>query len=138
MKKHTLTNFAQAIVGCSLLISGASSFAASTWSSTNLGTACTKTTNASNQTVLQASGNTLNCGTQSDVNLTTNGFSTNNGATSTTGTTFATAAVYNWGSAGLGVVNGGENYSATGPHAIDNRYGSVCLILKFSSSNLVP
>ena len=134
MKKHTLTNIAQAIVGCSLLISGASSFAASTWSSTNLGSSCTSTTNSSGATIAQASGNTLNCGTQNTVNLTTNGFSTNNGATSTTGTTFATAAVYNWGGSGLGVVNGGENYAATGPHAIDNRYGTDALRLNFSAS----
>ena len=47
-------------------------------------------------------------------------------------TNFTTASVYDWGSAGLGVVNKYENANDTGPHAIDNKYGTDAIFLKFS------
>ena len=47
-------------------------------------------------------------------------------------TNFTTASVYDWGSAGLGVVNTYENANDTGPHAIDNKYGTDAIFLKFS------
>lgn len=45
---------------------------------------------------------------------------------------FAAASVYDWGTAGLGVVNPFESASDTGPHAIDNKYGTDAIFLKFS------
>jgi hypothetical protein len=79
-------------------------------------------------------GNSLACGSNGGVSLNTTGFSTTNGPTSA-GTTFATAAVYNWGSVnGLGVVNQYENPSVTGPHAIDNQYGTDAILLTFSQA----
>jgi hypothetical protein len=68
--------------------------------------------------------------------VTVSGWTTGTGSTSTptTGTTFAAATVYNWGTgAGLGIVSGNENSSATGPHAIDNGYGIEALMLNFTS-----
>ena len=66
--------------------------------------------------------------------VTVSGWTTGTGskASPTTGTTFAAATVYNWGT-GLGVVSGNENSSATGPHAIDNGYGIEALMLNFTS-----
>lgn len=66
--------------------------------------------------------------------VTVSGWTTGTGSTAspTTGTTFAAATVYNWGT-GLGVVSGNENSSATGPHAIDNGYGIEALMLNFTS-----
>ena len=133
MNKFTLTHLTKAIVGCSMLVAGASSFAVSTWSSTGLGSTCS----GSGVSTGVAMGNTMTCGVaQNGVTLTANGFSTATGtvAAPTTGTTFATAAVYNWGGAGLGVVALNENPGATGPHAIDNRYGTDALRLNFSAA----
>ena len=102
------------VAACVLPLLSLSAFASSTW--TNLGngngsvagaTPCT-TTATSNVGV----GNVLTCVAQGGVSLSADAFSTNNGAASTTGTVFAAAALYNWGStAGLGVVNASENHS---------------------------
>lgn len=116
------------VASCALLVLGSPVFAASSWS--NLGSNC-GTTGGSGVPF----GNVLSCGTQSGVTLAADAFSTSNGATSTTGTTFAAAALYNWGSSyGLGVVNRYENPSATGPHASDNQYGTDAVRLSFSSA----
>lgn len=64
-------------------------------------------------------------GTTSDVKV---------GAVATSGATTISAAVYSWGSGGLGVVNAGETASATGPHAVDSYSGIDALALNFQSS----
>lgn len=130
-----MTTFNRRVVQLTQLVSVAailalapSAFAASTWS--NLGSGCAATASSG-----LAVGNVLSCGTSSSVTLTADSFSTSNGATSTTGTVFASAALYNWGSGnGLGVVNKYEDPSATGPHAVDNQYGTDALRLNFTSA----
>lgn len=144
MNVFSLKQLVRALVGCSMLVVGASSFAASTWDSANLSINSSNVAvgtmgNCSGSGVTSgvALGNTLTCGAaQNGVTLTANGFSTATGtiAAPTTGTTFATAAVYNWGGAGLGVVALNENPGDTGPHAIDNRYGTDALRLNFSAA----
>lgn len=108
---------------------GASSaMAVSTWS--NLGSSCTATASSGLPT-----GNVLGCGTQNSVGLSTSSFSTTNGVTSTTGTLLQSASTYNWGSGyGLGTVNKYENPSDTGPHAVDNQYGTDMLLLVFTTA----
>lgn len=64
-------------------------------------------------------------GTTSDVKV---------GAVATSGTTTISAAVYSWGSGGLGVVDSSENLSSTGPHAVDSYRGIDALALNFQSS----
>lgn len=113
--------------GCVLMALAAPAFATSTWS--NLGSGGATACNSS-----PSIGNVLNCTTQNSVGLTADAFSTSDGVTSTTGTTFAKAALYNWGSAGLGVVNQFENPNDTGPHATDNRYGTDAIRLTFTSA----
>lgn len=114
--------------GCALMALALPASAMSSWG--NLGGSCSATPGSG-----LPMGNNLNCGTQGGVTLAADAFSNANGATSTTGTTFATAALYNWGSSnGLGVVNQYENASSTGPHATDNQYGTDVVRLKFSSA----
>ena len=117
-----------------------SAFAASTWSNLGSGgaTACAATPGTG-----VAMGNSLGClaGTGGTVTLAVDGFSTNNDGVkaqfgnTNAGTTFAAAAVYNWGSsAGLGVVNVNEDPTVPGPHAVDNQFGTDAIRLTFSSA----
>jgi hypothetical protein len=118
-------HIANAAVAVFFLAFGAPAFALSTWA--NLGSSCNSSS--------VAMGNTMACGSMNGVELNATGFSTNNGASSNSGTVFAEAAVYNWGSAnGLGVVNSTENPATTGPHAIDNQYGTDAILLTFSKA----
>jgi hypothetical protein len=118
------TNFtnrlAQTITAVALLTLGSSALALSTW---NLDSGCPSNGFG---TALTSS----NCG--SGLNLT--GWSTSNGTASSSGTTFAAAAVYDWGSYGLGVVNAYEIASNVGPHATDNVFGTDAILLTFSSA----
>lgn len=120
----------RSLAALALLTMGTSSFAVSTWTyNGGVGVGSCATTAGSGL----AMGNMLGCGTLDGVTMDATAFSTTNGATSSTGTTFATAAVYNW-SSGLGTVNAYESASATGPHATDNRYGTDAILLHFSSA----
>ena len=134
----------QLLTTCVLLSLASSSFAASTWS--NLGntnktpggtagaTPCTATDNTLGNYITQGLGNVLSCGSQGGVSLNADSFSTSNAASSTTGTIFAAASLYNWGSgAGLGVVNRYEDPGTTGPHATDNEFGTDAIRLTFGS-----
>ncbi|MBK9571648.1 MAG: PEP-CTERM sorting domain-containing protein [Rhodoferax sp.] len=129
MKNTTSIQTLRVLAGCALVALGSSAFAASTWTYTGgPGTGACASTAASGLSM----GNVLGCGTIGGVTMDATAFSTSNGAGSTTGTTFAAAAVYNW-SSGLGAVNAYESASATGPHATDNRYGTDAILLHFSS-----
>lgn len=120
--------YGKALLGCAALALATPALADSTWS--NFGSGCSATASSG-----VAAGNTLNCGTQTGVSLSANAYSTSNGASSSTGTTFAAASLYNWGSgAGLGAVNVNENSSTTGPHAVDNVYGTDAVRLSFSQA----
>lgn len=68
-------------------------------------------------------------------NLTMSGWSTGTGSTSA-GTTFAAAKIYDWGSgssAGLGIVASNEDPNSTGPHSTDNKYGTDAFLLNFTN-----
>ncbi len=124
-----LANFAiQALLGCTAVALVMPAMADSTWSNLGSGGASPCASTASTGVPM---GNVLGCGTQSGVALNADAFSTN----TTSGTTFATAALYNWGSSyGLGVVNVNEVPSTTGPHATDNISGIDAVRLSFSSA----
>jgi hypothetical protein len=111
---------AQMMVTMALLTSGTSALALSTW---NLDSGCPSSGSGTALT-------STNCG----AGLNLSGWSTSNGTASTSGTTFASAAVYDWGSYGLGVVNAYEIASNVGPHATDNVYGTDAILLSFSSA----
>lgn len=119
---------ASAVATVALWAFGAPAFALSTWA--NLGTVCATTPSSG-----VAVDNNLGCGSSNGVALNASGFSTSNGSSSSSGISFATASVYNWGSSyGLGVVNAYEDPGATGPHAIDNKYGTDAILLTFSAA----
>ncbi len=121
MKTTSCKRIAQSFAALALAVLGSSAFAANTW---NLQSGCT----ASNVTS-QVCGGTASGATIS-------GFSTGTGTQDapTSGSTFSTAAVYNWGAgAGIGVVAGNENSGAGGPHAIDSGYGTDALLINFTS-----
>lgn len=115
MKKNVFLAVALALVTV-----GSSTWAATTWSLTNNGN-CNSGTSGSTCTGSAAIG--------------VSGWSTGTGAvgSTTSGNAFAAAKVYNWGSNGLGVVGVNENPSTTGPHAIDNVYGTDAFLINFSS-----
>lgn len=120
----------QLLLACTFVALGTPALADSTWS--NLGSACGATNSSSEVLAL---GNIKACGTQGtpSVTLTADAFSNANGVDGS-GTTFAAAKLYNWGSAnGLGVVNKFEP-NTTGPHATDNVKGTDVVRLKFTQS----
>lgn len=98
--------------------------AASTW---DLDALCTSSGN-----VIAAINATGNCGST----LSVTGWSTGTGTTTnpTTGSAFASAAVYDWGTWGLGVVAQNENAGDTGPHALDNANGTDAALFQFTSA----
>lgn len=123
-----LSKFAiQALLGCTVVAFAMPALADSTWSNLGTGGASACTSTASSGLPM---GNVLNCGTESGIGLNLDAYSTN----TTTGTTFAAAALYNWGSAGLGVVNINEAPGTTGPHAADNLGGIDAVRMSFSSA----
>ena len=127
-----LSKFAiQALLGCTVIALATPAMADSTWS--NLGSGGASACDSAGQGTM---GNVLNCGTQSGVTLTAGAFSTGTGTITapTSGTTFAAASLYNWGSAGLGVVAVNEDSTTTGPHAADNINGVDAVRLSFSSA----
>jgi hypothetical protein len=164
MKTITLNRTAQSLALLALVTLGSSAFAGSTWSNlgtscstSNAGVSQATTptvagTNAYNAAYASTSGtnakkiaagnaaaagfnvgNSFGCGTDNSVTLTADAFSTT-AVGNTAGTTFATANIHNWGSGnGLGVVNRYETDS-TGPHAVDNQFGTDAIRLNFTSA----
>lgn len=127
--KFQMSRVTKVLAAAALMALAPAAFAAQTWNYANstgdLNALCT-----SNATTKVATGS---CGT----GLTVSGWSTGTGTigSTTSGTTFNAATVYDWGTAGLGVVASNENPNDTGPHATDNRYGTDALMLKFTSAS---
>lgn len=121
----------QVLLACTFAALGTPALAASTWS--DLGTACGPA-NSSGDVV--ALGNIKACGTQGtpSVTLTADSFSNANGVDGS-GTMFAAAKLYNWGSPnGLGVVNKFENPATVGAHSTDNSLGTDLVRLNFTQA----
>jgi hypothetical protein len=119
MKTNYLKNFAPALAVAALAMTGSSVYAAvQSW---DLVAGCT-----------QSNVTSESCGS----GLTASGWSNGAGTISTpsAGTSFAAASIYNWGSAGLGVVATNENSTDNGPHAADDKYGSDAFLFKFGSA----
>ena len=123
MKTPSSKSIAQILAAITLTLLGAPAFAATTWS-----------LDATTCGVVNAGALVDVCGSgTAAVNL--SGWSTGTGtvALPTAGTNFAAANIYNWGSAGLGIVANNENPTDTGPHAIDNAFGIDAMLVKFTS-----
>jgi hypothetical protein len=127
MGMHQMSKFLTTTAGIALAIGWSSAIAATDWSY-NLSTQCAPGVNSG--------AHTAECGV-SNPDLTLSGWSTATGATTTPGSaaTFAAASIYDWGSSnGLGIVNTYENQNSTGPHAIDNQYGTDAILLSFTNA----
>ncbi len=124
IKFCTSKAFKLVVVSASML-AGSSVMAGQTWdmstASGNLDTLCTS-----------AAATSVACG----AGLTVSGWSTGAGtiANPTTTANFNAATVYDWGTAGLGVVASNENSGGTGPHATDNKYGTDAFLFSFSTA----
>lgn len=117
----------QTAVAVLMLTTCASALAVSTWNNLNLSSGCTPGTNAG-AAVATCTPQAGSAGT-----LTLNGLSTNIAGTNTPTANFNSALIYDWGTTnGLGIVAGNENFSSTGPHAVDNKYGTDALLFNFS------
>ncbi len=119
MKIKKLVQSAPLLLAIGMIAAGSSVQAADTW---DLNALCTS--NGSG-VVAGACGSGLNVA----------GLSTGTGAVGsiTSGSAFAAATVYDYGTAGMGVVAVNEDTS-TGPHAADNRYGTDAFLFSFSSA----
>jgi len=119
MKTINSKHIGKSLATLALAMFGSSVFAASTWTQ-NLQADCS------------LDAHSQSCSGSPAVTL--SGWSTGAGtiASPSAGTSFAAATVYNWGSAGLGVVATNEDASATGPHAADNRFGIDAMLVKFT------
>lgn len=115
------SQLAQLITAVALAASASGALAADTW---NFSTLCTATSDSK----LAAINSSATCGTGSSTSPALSGWSTG------TGTVFASAAIYDWNSWGLGVVATNESSSATGPHATDNAYGTDAFLVSFASA----
>lgn len=135
MKSTKSILHARLIATFGLAMIGAPAFAANTW---DLNAGCTSSGSVVITAAQSQAGSYASCGNGSPVSNTlyVAGVSTGAGtvAAPTAGTTFAGAAVYDWGTAGLGVVATNEDPNATGPHAADNIYGTDAFLFKFTSA----
>ncbi len=131
--KFQMSRVTKVLAATALMVLAPVVFAAQTWDM-NDGTAGSST-NGSLDSLCTSSNNIASgaCGT----GLSVSGWSTGtviNGSSSTTAT-FNAATVYDWGTAGLGVVATNENPNDQGPHAIDNAIGTDALLLSFSTAS---
>ena len=127
MKTATLNLIFRSIAALVLTSAGTAALAASTWTSTNFGTACDSTSNS----VVAASGLWGHCGS-SAVDANNPDFAGWSSA-GNTATEFVGAAVYDYNAYGLGVVAVGDT-TATGPHAIDNYGGADGIVFRFGDA----
>lgn len=109
MKKFSATSIAKSLAALALVTSSGASFAASTWTFDNC-TTCAGTNGAAS------------------VSITAFGVATTSGAT------YAAAAVGQNGSSGLGVLSGGE--SGSPQHAVDNQDRTDALLLNFGTQSV--
>lgn len=131
--KFQTAKVTKALVCAALAVSASAAFAGSTWTSTNFSTSCT----GAEGSVLAGLNASATCG--GSPNPAISGYSTGTGniGSTTSGTKFATAQVYDWATNGLGVVATNESSGSTGPHATDNLYGVDAMLLNFSSAGPV-
>jgi len=121
MKAKSSKLATKTLVALALAMLGSSSFAVSTWTQ-DLQVDCS--INSQSQACAGSPAVTVSAWTTG----------TGTPAAPTSGSTFGSSAlVYNWGTAGLGIVSGNENSGVTGPHAIDNGYGIEAMLLNFTS-----
>ena len=121
MKKNCFKSVIRTLTALAFAMLGSSSFAVSTWTQ-DLQVDCS--INAQSQACAGSPAVTISAWTTG----------TGTAAAPTTGTTFQSSAlVYNWSSAGLGIVSGNEDSSVAGPHAVDNVYGIEAMLMKFTS-----
>ena len=125
MKYFNTTTIVRSLAALALAAAGSTTFAASTW---DLLALCNSTAGLVSGCSGNGSGTTTNL-------VSANAFSTGTGtiAAPTTGTNFATAAIYEY-SSGLGVVATNENSAITGPHAVDNQFGSDGIVFNFGAA----
>lgn len=129
MGMHQMRKLLTMTTGIALAIVSSSAIAATNWSY-NLSTQCPPVTSSNGNYF----GTYSAVCTVSNPDLSLSGWSTNTGSTSS-GTTFAAAQIYDWGSSnGIGVVADFESESSTGPHAMDNKYGTDMILLSFSGN----
>lgn len=130
--KFGMSNAFKLVIAGASLLAGSSAMAVQSWnmnissgtSTGDLNTLCTSSATTSIATGACGAG------------LTVSGWSTGTGAVGTTTTTanFNAATVYDWGTAGLGVVASNESSGGTGPHATDNKYGTDAFLFSFSTA----
>jgi hypothetical protein len=125
MKK--LSTIAKSLAALALVTSASTSFAASTWDLLALCTA--------DSAGLVSSCSGSGTGSPTTTLTSATGFSTGTGAvgSTTSGSTFASAAIYEYTS-GLGVVAVNEDHATTGPHASDNQYGKDATVFRFGTA----
>ena len=128
MKTTETKRFAPIAAAIAMMLVGTSALAATDWDYTLSGSSLCNPATGSGTYVAECNA------TAPD--LTMSGWSTGTGTTSapTAGTAFAKAMIYDWGSAGLGVVASNESSGATGPHATDNRFGTDAILLSFTNA----
>ena len=113
-----------------LMTLGGQSYAAETWTLTSgadVNVGCTPNSTLSGGTIANGSGCKNNFGS-ADMRI--GAYST---APSATGA-LAAATIYDWGSAGLGIIKVGGEPNVGGPHAMDNVSGIDGMLFKFDSA----
>lgn len=108
-----------------LLFSAASAFSA-TWDFANCATTATTVSGKSYDVVSGGCGG----------GLTIRGWTTGSGsqASPSAGTAFVSAQIFDWGTNGMGVVGSNEKPADTGPHAVDNQFGTDAILLTFTTA----
>lgn len=119
--QRQFSRIASLCVGAALAATSWQAFAGNSWTSTNFGTQCTQ----SSSSPVPGQPGWTSCGIPDP---TIKGFATASG-----GNTFSQATIYDWNTSGLGIVNGNENASSTGPHALDNYDGQDAIVFGFSN-----
>lgn len=127
MKKLSNRKIVQTLAALAMVTAGSTSFAASTW---DLLALC-----AADGTGLVSSCSGSGSGAPTTTLTSATGLSTGTGAvgSTTSGSTFASAAIYEY-SSGIGVVAVNEDHNTTGPHAADNQYGNDATVFKFGAA----
>lgn len=127
MTRIPFKNLAGSLLLTGIALSGGSVMAADTWTSNSV-LACS----GSGAGVYSAS-----C--EGAVTMSISGWSTGTGAigSTTSGTSFATASLFNYGSPyGIGIVAKNEDAGATGPHAADNVNGTDAFLINSGTTKV--
>lgn len=124
MKNRSNTSIVRSLSAIVVLLLSGTGYAATTW---DLQSNCVASNGLTSSTCT---------GTASNIKL--EGYSTGTGTATvnnpTSGTTFAAAKLYNYDPNGLGIVAVNEQSAPTGPHAMDNGFGTDAMLLDFSSA----